>query len=152
MCTHQLDTCGHCVSGQSHGKTSTMRIAASPVAIRVLVVDDSLPFREAARVLIEATTGFEWIGDACSGEAAVEQAASLKPHLVLMDVRMPGIGGVEAARKIAAAGPPPIVVLISGADLPAEVPDGTAAEMLAKDRLTPASLRRLWQAHAPALG
>ena len=77
-----------------------MCFPASSAAVRVLVVDDSLPFRQATRELIHGTEGFECIGDANSGEAAVEQASRLEPDLVLMDVRMPGIGGIEAARRI----------------------------------------------------
>ena len=74
---------------------------ASVPAVRVLVVDDSQSFRECARALVDATDGFEWIGDATCGEEGVEQTAELMPDLVLMDVRMPGIGGIEAARLIA---------------------------------------------------
>jgi DNA-binding NarL/FixJ family response regulator len=122
--------------------------SASSAAVRVLVVDDSLPFREATRDLIQGTAGFEWIGDATSGEAAIEQAARLEPDLVLMDVRMPGIGGVEAARRIGASIAMAIVVLITGADLPTNVPGGTVAEILPKQRLNQACLRRLWQDHA----
>lgn len=121
--------------------------SASSAAVRVLVVDDSLPFREATRELIHATAGFECIGDANSGEAAVEQATRLDPDLVLMDVRMPGIGGIEAARRIGASIARSIVVLIS-TDLPSNLPGGTVAEILPKHRLTQASLRRLWQEHA----
>ena len=61
--------------------------------VRVLVVDDQLAFHEAARAVIDATAGFEWIGGASCGEEGVEQAERLRPDLVLMDVRMPGIGG-----------------------------------------------------------
>ena len=82
----------------------------------MLVVDDSLPFREATRDLIAGTTGFEWIGDANSGEAAVEEAVRLEPDLVLMDVRMPGMGGIEAAQRIGSQIGRSIVVLITGGD------------------------------------
>jgi len=119
---------------------------AAPV--RVLVVDDSLAFREATRDLIEGTAGFEWVGDATSGEDGVEQATRLQPDLVLVDVRMPGIGGVEAARRISAQVARSIVILITGADAPTDVPSGAAAEILPKHRLNPTSLRRLWQEHA----
>ncbi len=124
-----------------------MTRTASAPTVRVLVVDDSVPFREAMRVVIDATRGFEWVGDATCGERGVEQAARLRPDLVLMDVRMPGIGGVEAARIIASRGLPAIVVLITGEEPPNGVPGGTAAEILPKDRLNPASLRELWAQH-----
>jgi len=125
-----------------------MSFSLSPAAVRVLVADDSLPFREATRELIQGTAGFEWIGGASSGEAAVEETIRLEPDLVLMDVRMPGIGGVEAARRIAAGIGRSIVVLITGADLPTGVAGSTVAEVLPKQRLSPASLRRLWRDHA----
>jgi len=81
--------------------------------VRVLVVDDQLVFRDAARAVIDATAGFEWIGGARCGEEGVEEAERLRPDLVLMDVRMPGIGGVEAARQIASRGLRAIVVLVT---------------------------------------
>jgi DNA-binding NarL/FixJ family response regulator len=124
-----------------------MSVVGSSTAVRVLVVDDSPPFREATRSLIEATSGFEWVGDATCGEDGLERSSHLKPDLVLMDVRMPGIGGIAAAEKIAERTLPSIVVLVTGADLATDVPHGVAVEILPKDRLNPASLRRLWQAH-----
>ena len=124
-----------------------MCFAASSGAIRVLVVDDSPPFREATRELIEDTPGFQWIGDADSGEEGVEQAARLAPDLVLMDVRMPGIGGIEAARRIAARGEPSMVILVTAADIPTDLVRETVAEVLPKQRLNSASLRRAWQDH-----
>jgi DNA-binding NarL/FixJ family response regulator len=124
-----------------------MSFVGSAPAVRVFVVDDSLPFREATRSLIEATGGFRWVGEACCGEDALKEVARLNPDLVLMDVRMPGIGGIGAAKAIAARNSPSIVVLITGADLATDVPDGVAAEIVPKGRLNPASLRRLWQAH-----
>jgi DNA-binding NarL/FixJ family response regulator len=127
-----------------------MSLLASLAAVRVLVVDDSLPFREATRELIQGTAGFEWIGDANCGEVGVEQAARLEPDLVLMDVRMPGIGGIEAAKRIGRHTSASIVVLVTGAEAPTDLPNGTVAEILPKHRLSPASLRRLWQDHASA--
>jgi DNA-binding NarL/FixJ family response regulator len=112
--------------------------------VRVLVVDDSLPFREAARELIQSTAGFEWIGEAASGEDGVTQAALLAPDLVLMDVRMPGIGGLEAAGRIGTQVGSSIVVLITGDELDADLVAGAAAAVLPKHRLNHASLRRLW--------
>jgi DNA-binding NarL/FixJ family response regulator len=125
-----------------------MPSSASSAAVRVLVVDDSLPFRQATRELIQGTAGFEWIGEASSGEDGIEQAARLDPDLVLMDVRMPGIGGVEAAKRIGAHTAASIVVLITGADPPTDLAYTPASDVLPKHRLNPASLTRLWQDHA----
>ena len=118
-------------------------------AVRVLVVDDSVPFRSAAHELIDDTAGFVWIGEASSGEDGVEETRRLQPDVVLMDVRMPGIGGIEAASRIASHPSPPIVVLITGADFPDRLPDGAAVETLAKHHLNSASLRQAWANHRP---
>lgn len=112
--------------------------------VRVLVVDDQPPFHEAARAVIDATAGFEWIGEAWRGEEAVEQAERLRPDLVLMDVRMPGIGGIEAAQQIESRGLAASVVLTTaGPALSDGRPAGTAA-IVPKEGLCGASLRRLW--------
>jgi two-component system, NarL family, invasion response regulator UvrY len=115
--------------------------------VRVLVVDDQLVFHEAARAVIDATAGFEWIGGASCGEEGVERAADLRPDLVLMDVRMPGIGGVEAARQIASRGLPAIVVLTTAGPPLSDWGPGSAAEVVPKERLCGALLRRLWEHH-----
>ena len=75
-----------------------VRNMADPV--RVLIVDDQAPFRLAARMVVEATDGFEVVGEVETGEAAVDAAAELDPDLVLMDVNLPGINGLEATRRI----------------------------------------------------
>ena len=69
-------------------------------AVSVLVVDDQAPFRTAARLVVRSTTGFEVVGEAKSGEEALDQVALLKPNLVLMDINMEGIGGIAATRHI----------------------------------------------------
>jgi DNA-binding NarL/FixJ family response regulator len=81
--------------------------------VRVLIVDDQLPFREASRMVVEMTDGFEVAGEAVNGEEAVDMAASLRPDLVLMDVQMPGIDGLEATRRIMSLDDPPHVLVMS---------------------------------------
>src|SRR5215217_1142293 len=93
--------------------------------VAVLVVDDQPVFLRAARELIAATPGFDTIGEAMSGNAALEMASRLRPDVVLLDVRMPGMDGIETARRLADLVPDAFVVLISlesSADLQAVVP------------------------------
>lgn len=85
--------------------------------IRVLVVDDQEPFRQAAEAVVETTPGFEVVGRAGSGEAAVDAVAELQPDLVLMDVVLPGLDGMAATRLIRGAAPTVTVVLLSTHDL-----------------------------------
>jgi len=80
--------------------------------VRVLIVDDQEPFRMAARLVVDATDGFEVVGEAESGEASVEMARELKPDLVLMDVNLPGINGLDATRQILSEQTESVVVLL----------------------------------------
>jgi DNA-binding NarL/FixJ family response regulator len=82
------------------------------VAWTVLIVDDHAGFRAGARALLEAE-GFEVLGEAADGEAAVEQARRLRPQVVLLDVQLPGIDGFAVAERLAAEPAAPAVVLIS---------------------------------------
>jgi pilus assembly protein CpaE len=120
---------------------------ATPV--RVLVVDDRAPFRIAAAAVLARTPGFVRVGEAASGEEAVALAAALRPDLVLMDVRLPGITGVEAAAQVVARAPDTVVVLCSTyarADLPFPIDAPGVAGYLHKEELRPAALRELWDA------
>ena len=119
--------------------------------VRVLTVDDQAVFRRVAHDVIVATLGFEPIGEAGSGEEAVEAVDRLRPDLVLLDVRMPGIGGIEAARRITSAHPDTVVVLVS-IEEPDEVGHAVrgsgAATLVRKQDFGPALLRRVWAQHA----
>jgi two-component system invasion response regulator UvrY len=68
--------------------------------IRVLLVDDHRLFRVALMRLLDTIKGIQIVGEADSGETAVSQARELRPNIVLMDICMPGIGGIEATRRI----------------------------------------------------
>jgi DNA-binding NarL/FixJ family response regulator len=82
--------------------------------IRVLLADDHRLFREALRALLEPEC--EVVGEAPDGERAVEMAAQLKPHVVLLDVGMPGTGGLAAAHRIAHSSPAVKVLIVSQYD------------------------------------
>jgi two-component system, NarL family, invasion response regulator UvrY len=115
--------------------------------VRVLVADDQSPFRRAARAVLSAMVEFELVGEATSGEEAVDAAARLTPDLVLMDVHMRGIGGIEAARRIHAAQPATKVVLVSsyrGDDIAPAMAESGAVGFLPKDSFGAAALRELW--------
>jgi DNA-binding NarL/FixJ family response regulator len=86
---------------------------SNPETVRVLIVDDQLPFREASRMVVEMTDGFEVAGEAENGEHAIALVEELNPDLVLMDVQMPGIDGIETTRRITSTPNPPIVVVMS---------------------------------------
>jgi DNA-binding NarL/FixJ family response regulator len=86
------------------------------MAVHVLICDDQEAFRTAAREVVNATKGFEVVGEAETGEESVVAAGRLHPDLVLMDVQLPGIDGLEASRRIRAAHPEVAVLLLSTYD------------------------------------
>jgi two-component system, NarL family, invasion response regulator UvrY len=123
----------------------------SPVS--VLTVDDQEVFRAAAREVIDATPGFEALGEAASGEEALALLERLDFQLVLVDLRMPGMGGVEAARRIKEMRPGAVVVLVSleeRQDVPATAWGSGAVAFVRKQEFAPTMLRRLWLIHGPA--
>jgi DNA-binding NarL/FixJ family response regulator len=82
--------------------------------VRVLLVDDSAPFVETARELLDADPRMEVVGVAADGAEAVELAEELAPDLVLMDIEMPRLNGVEATRAIRDRCPTAHVVMLTG--------------------------------------
>ena len=116
-------------------------------AVSVLIVDDQVPFRSAAGAVVKVTPGFGIVGEAASGEEAVEQVAVLDPALVLMDINMPGIGGIEATRRITSTHPSVRVVLLSTyneEDLPADARTCGAVAYVHKEDFGPDTLLAAW--------
>jgi DNA-binding NarL/FixJ family response regulator len=118
--------------------------------VRVIIVDDQKPFRMAARDVVEVTGGFEVVGEAESGEESIELAESLRPDLVLMDLNLPGIDGLEATRRIHASGPKHIVVLMVSTYEPEEfaprAEEAGAAAYISKSEFGPDQLEEAWAA------
>ncbi|MCV2489737.1 response regulator transcription factor [Geodermatophilus sp. YIM 151500] len=81
--------------------------------LRVLVVDDHPLFRSGLRALLTAVDGLTVAGEAASGPEAVERAAQLRPDVVVMDLQMPGLSGIEATRRIVAADPAAGVLVVT---------------------------------------
>jgi len=81
--------------------------------IRVLLADDQALFREGLRTLLSLQPAFEVVGEAANGEAAVAGANTLQPQVVLMDLRMPVLGGVEATRRIRGMNPDCRVIVLT---------------------------------------
>jgi DNA-binding NarL/FixJ family response regulator len=83
------------------------------VSIRVLLADDHALFREGVRSLLETQPDIEVVGEVADGRAAVQQALTLRPDVVLMDITMPQLDGIEATRQIAAREPAVRVLVLT---------------------------------------
>jgi two-component system, NarL family, invasion response regulator UvrY len=115
--------------------------------VRVWVVDDQASFRLATAATVATMDNFVMAGQCETGESAIE----LIPHggagIVLMDIHMPGMGGIEATRRLCAAHPELMIVLMSTydiEDLPTGAADCGATAYLHKEHLSPDLLTRLW--------
>ena len=81
--------------------------------MKVVIADDELPARARLRRLLEELGGYDIVAEAGNGAEALAACARVLPELVLMDIRMPGIGGVEAARHLSALAQPPAVIFVT---------------------------------------
>jgi DNA-binding NarL/FixJ family response regulator len=119
------------------------------MTVRVLIVDDQEPFRVAARMVVDITDGFEVVGEAETGEDSVRMAEELAPDLVLMDVNLPGINGLDATRQILAGSSPVVVLLLSTYEEEEYAPRAAecgAAAYIPKSAFGPDRLEAAWEA------
>ncbi|MDP9302445.1 MAG: response regulator transcription factor [Actinomycetota bacterium] len=117
--------------------------------IRIALVDDHHLVREGLRLVLNNVDGFEVVGEAETGEDSVAMAADLKPDLVLMDVNLPGIDGLEATRRILGDNGPPVVLLLSTYEEEEYAPRAAecgAAAYIPKAVFGPDRLEAAWEA------
>lgn len=113
--------------------------------VRVLIVDDQEPFRRAIAAVVSETDGFVVVASTSSGEGALLAVTRLRPGLVLMDVNLPGIDGIEASRRITRDADSPVVVLLSTYDQDEFDLSGCgAASYLSKAAFGPDLLTAAW--------
>lgn len=116
--------------------------------VSVLIVDDQRPFRMAARAVVGRAEGFAVVGDVDDGDGVVEAVERLRPDLVLMDVMMARVDGIEATRRALSVAPSTSVVLCSTyalSEAPGDVTSCGAVGYLRKEQLSPDALRLLWE-------
>jgi two-component system, NarL family, invasion response regulator UvrY len=136
---------------QAHTAQATPqpRLSSPSRGGRVLAIDDSEIFLRVADSVVSGTSGLQLVGTAASGEEALRLLPDLEPDLVLLDVHMPGIDGLETADRIRRESPQTVVVLVSAE------PDGLAAAaesvgavgVVDKMDLAPDTLDELWLKH-----
>jgi CheY-like chemotaxis protein len=116
---------------------------------KVLAVDDSEIFLSVADSVVSATTGLRLVGTAASGEEALRLIPDLQPDLIMLDVHMPGIDGIETARIIRGESPETVVVLVSAEPegLATGAQSAGAVAVLGKVDLAPDMLDELWLKH-----
>jgi DNA-binding NarL/FixJ family response regulator len=116
-----------------------------PMARTVLIVDDHAPFGAAARALLQLE-GFEIVGEAANALSALEAVGQLRPNVVVLGIQLPDLDGFEVARRLAQAGDPPVIVLVSSRDSSAyrrRLADGPARGFIPKGNLSGAAVAAL---------
>jgi two-component system, NarL family, invasion response regulator UvrY len=124
------------------------------MTVRVVIVDDQPPFREAARLVFDLLDDFDVVGEATSGEEALATVAALSPDLVLMDINLPGMSGVEATRRLRELHPDVVAVLVSTyevEDLPRGAATSGALAYVHKEHLDADLVEQLWHERDDAM-
>jgi two-component system, NarL family, invasion response regulator UvrY len=124
------------------------------VTVRVVIVDDQPPFRAAAGLVFDLLEDFEVVGEATSAEEALAVVDTLAPDLVLMDINLPGMGGVEATRRLRDAHPDVVTVLVSTyevEDLPSGAASSGAVAYVHKEHLDADLVEQLWRDRREAM-
>jgi NarL family two-component system response regulator LiaR len=122
-------------------------VETNTTVVDVMIVDDQESFRSAARMVVELTDGFELVGEAPTGEDGVHMAATLNPDLILMDINLPGIDGLEATRRIVRINPRIHVIVLStyeAGEYQGRAIDAGADAFLSKTDFDPGTLASTW--------
>jgi DNA-binding NarL/FixJ family response regulator len=115
--------------------------------VRVLIVDDQRPFRDAAKVVFDLLDQFVVVGEAESGEEALTAVATLRPDLVVMDINLPAMSGVDATERVLADHPGTTVILVSTYEanaLPKGAAGSGAVAYVHKEHLDADLVEELW--------
>jgi two-component system, NarL family, invasion response regulator UvrY len=118
------------------------------VTVRIVIVDDQPPFRDAARLVVDLLDDFDVVGEATSGEEALAVVEALSPDLVLMDINLPGMSGLDATRRLRAEHPEVVTVLVSTyevEDLPRGADSSGALAYVHKEHLDADLVEQLWR-------
>jgi two-component system invasion response regulator UvrY len=119
--------------------------------IGVLLVDDHKLIRTGIKLILEQTADIRVLGEASTGEEAVDRARALKPHIILMDVSMPGIGGLEATRKLAMSLPETRIIVLSAQTaepFPMKLMEAGASGYITKDSAEDEIVTAIRRVHA----
>jgi DNA-binding NarL/FixJ family response regulator len=117
-------------------------------AVRVLLADDHRLFAETVRAILDIEPAMEVVGVVTTGEDAIEQQARLAADVVLMDISMPGLGGIEATRRIREQSPGAHVIVLTGSESQHDIAaarDAGASAYVTKDRIAVELIRTIRQ-------